>query len=151
MGRTKYLVLSLCLMILILTACNLTPKSETSEDSMNDIDQTDQVKISFFEDQETLKTISTDKEIKDFVNNLEIENWEVSKQPSNSSKDLVYDMYRQETVKLFHSGDRKMIEAGNITTYKDIPYIELNLKGFSFTFEVPQHVADYLSQLPHDS
>ena len=56
-------------------------------------------------------------------------------------------MYQEDTVKLGESGKQKgnLNEIAHMVTYKDVPYIEFSLNGYSFNFKVPKDVSKYLN------
>ncbi|ERN52017.1 hypothetical protein [Alkalihalophilus marmarensis] len=103
-------------------------------------------KIEVVKDSNTIATISGEEEITQFVDSLELDKWEMGSIPSGASKGLIYKLYSNETVKLGQSADDvNLIEVGTITIYENVPYIELNLKGFGLSFKVSERAADYLS------
>ncbi|MGE7610333.1 hypothetical protein ACQKML_27745 [Peribacillus frigoritolerans] len=92
-----------------------------------------------------LSVIDNQDEVSEFVNTLEINKWRIADTPS--TKEYMYKMYQEDTVKLGkpNTDKKELKQIATIITYKDSPYIELRTKKLHLNFKVPKDVAEYLS------
>lgn len=92
-------------------------------------------------------TISDDNEIKNFVDVLKIDEWDLEDIPSGATEGKTFKIYQKDTIKLGESEDQNedLNEVATLTTYKDVPNVEFNVKGLSFSFKVPKDVTEYLN------
>lgn len=94
-----------------------------------------------------LSVIDNQDEVNEFVNTLEINKWRIVDTPSTSTKEYIYKMYQEDTVKLGepNTDEEGLKQIATIITYKDSPYIELRTKKLHLYFKIPKDVAEYLS------
>jgi len=144
----KYLLLFL-LSSLLLFGCSAGGEKTDGVNWDAGFKETQKIEVMSSVDSEILATITDDKKIKDFIESLQLDRWELEKIPSEVVEDKKYKMYQSETVKFGESddGNNELNEVAEMTTYKDISYIKLNIKNTNFSFKVPEEVAEYLSNL----
>ncbi|MCM3170319.1 hypothetical protein [Peribacillus frigoritolerans] len=94
-----------------------------------------------------LSVIDNQDEVSEFVNTLEVDKWRIVDNPPNSTKEYIYKMYQEDTVKHGepNTDKKELKQIATIITYKDSPYIELRTKKLHLNFKVPKDVAEYLS------
>ncbi|MGM0890594.1 MAG: hypothetical protein ACQEW5_27585 [Bacillota bacterium] len=112
------------------------------------LDKSQKIEVSSEENPElVLSVIDNQDEVNEFVNTLEINKWRIADTPSTSTKEYIYKMYQEDTVKLGESNtdEKGLKQIATIITYKDSPYIELRTKKLHLYFKVPKDVAEYLS------
>lgn len=112
------------------------------------LDKSEKIEVSSEENPElVLSVIDNQDEVNEFVNTLEINKWRIVDTPSTSTKEYIYKMYQEDTVKLGepNTDEKGLKQIATIITYKDSPYIELRTKKLDLYFKVPKDVAEYLS------
>lgn len=112
------------------------------------LDKSEKIEVSSEENPElVLSVIDNQDEVNEFVNTLEINKWRIVDTPSTSTKEYIYKMYQEDTVKLGepNTDEKGLKQIATIITYKDSPYIELRTKKLHLYFKVPKDVAEYLS------
>lgn len=93
---------------------------------------------------EITKTITTPKDVDNFVSALEIENWKLKSLPDTASEVGSFEFSQEQTIKLLQTThDGTFSHIATITVY-DSPYICLEFCGLDMTFEVSPDTADYL-------
>ncbi len=112
------------------------------------LDKSEKIELSSEENPElVLSVIDNQDEVNEFVNTLKINKWRIVDTPSTSTKEYIYKMYQEDTVKLGepNTDEKGLKQIATIITYKDSPYIELRTKKLDLYFKVPKDVAEYLS------
>lgn len=112
------------------------------------LDKSEKIEVSSEENPElVLSVIDNQDEVNEFVNTLEINKWRIVDTPSTSTKEYIYKMYQEDTVKLGepNTDEKGLKQIATIITYKESPYIELRTKKLDLYFKVPKDVAEYLS------
>ena len=112
------------------------------------LDKSQKIEVSSKENPDlVLSVIDNQDEVSEFVNTLEIDKWRIEDTPSTSTKEYMYKMYQEDTVKLGepNTDKKEHKQIATIITYKDSPYIELRTKKLHLNFKVPKDVAEYLS------
>ncbi|MFS0604062.1 hypothetical protein [Peribacillus frigoritolerans] len=112
------------------------------------LDKSEKIEVSSEENPElVLSVIDNQDEVNEFVNTLEINKWRIVDTPSTSTKEYIYKMYQEDTVKHGepNTDEKGLKQIATIITYKDSPYIELRTKILDLYFKVPKDVAEYLS------
>ncbi|AZV62594.1 hypothetical protein [Peribacillus frigoritolerans] len=137
-------------MILIFVSVLLFGCSNEKKDLKEDpgLDKSEKIEVSSEENPElVLSVIDNQDEVNEFVNTLEINKWRIVDTPSTSTKEYIYKMYQEDTVKLGepNTDEKGLKQIATIITYKDSPYIELRTKKLHLYFKVPKDVAEYLS------
>ncbi|QLK07299.1 lipoprotein, putative [Priestia megaterium] len=95
-----------------------------------------------------LDTIDKKQDINTFINKLKVDKWNVADLPADAKKENVYKMYQEGTVKLgeaSNKGKKELKQVATITTYKGIPYIDVEIKNLNLNLKVPNDVSEYLS------
>ncbi|MFY0804775.1 hypothetical protein [Peribacillus frigoritolerans] len=94
-----------------------------------------------------LSVIDNQDEVSEFVNTLEVDKWRIVDNPPSSTKEYIYKMYQEDTVKHGepNTDKKELKQIATIITYKDSPYIELRTKKLHLNFKVPKDVAEFLS------
>lgn len=137
-------------MIFIFVSVLLFGCSNEKKDLKGDpgLDKSEKIEVSSEENPElVLSVIDNQDEVSEFVNTLEINKWRIEDAPSASTKEYIYKMYQEDTVKLGepNTDEKELKQIATIITYKDSPYIELRTKKLHLNFKVPKDVAEYLS------
>ncbi|MCY9140262.1 hypothetical protein [Peribacillus frigoritolerans] len=137
-------------MIFIFVSVLLFGCSNEKKDLKEDpgLDKSQKIEVSSEENPElVLSVIDNQDEVNEFVNTLEINNWRIVDTPATSTKEYIYKMYQEDTVKLGepNTDEKGLKQIATIITYKDSPYIELRTKKLHLYFKVPKDVAEYLS------
>ncbi|MCZ0875159.1 hypothetical protein [Peribacillus sp. AS_2] len=137
-------------MIFIFVSVLLFGCSNEKNDLKGDpgLDKSQKIEVSSEENPElVLSVIDNQDEVNEFVNTLEINKWRIVDTPSTSTKECIYKMYQEDTVKLGepNTDEKGLKQVATIITYKDSPYIELRTKKLNLYFKVPKDVAEYLS------
>lgn len=135
-------------MIFIFVSVLLFGCSNEKKDLKGDpgLDKSEKIEVSSEENPElVLSVIDNQDEVNEFVNTLEINKWRIVDTPS--TKEYIYKMYQEDTVKLGepNTDEKGLKQIATIITYKDSPYIELRTKKLHLYFKVPKDVAEYLS------
>lgn len=140
-------LLSITAVFLFIGCSSKTAKDETFIG--DSLEQTQKVDIIPSDGTDTI-TLSDDNDIKEFVLALKIDKWHLENIPSDADEKYIYKIYQQETKKLWGgiNKNRDLNEVATLTAYKDLPYIDFNIKGFSLSFKVPENVAEYLNTVP---
>ncbi|KQU25052.1 MULTISPECIES: hypothetical protein [Priestia] len=133
---------------ILLFGCSSKEK-EMKEDLDLGFDQAKKVGISSVNHPEiVLDTIDKKQDINTFINKLKVDKWNVADLPADAKKENVYKMYQEGTVKLgeaSNKGKKELKQVATITTYKGIPYIDVEIKNLNLNLKVPNDVSEYLS------
>jgi hypothetical protein len=133
---------------ILLFGCSSKEK-EMKENVDLGFDQAKKVKVSSVNHPEiVLNTIDKKQDIHTFINKLKVDKWNVADLPADAKKENVYYMYQEETVKLgevSNKGKKELKQVATITTYKGIPYIDVEIKNVNLNLKVPNDVSKYLS------
>jgi hypothetical protein len=133
---------------ILLFGCSSKEK-EMKENVDLGFDQAKKVKVSSVNHPEiVLNTIDKKQDIHTFINKLKVDKWNVADLPADAKKENVYKMYQEETVKLgevSNKGKKELKQVATITTYKGIPYIDVEIKNLNLKLKVPNDVSKYLS------
>lgn len=133
---------------ILLFGCSSKEK-EMQEDVDLGFDQAKKVEVSSVNHPEiVLDTIDKKQDINTFINKLKVDKWNVADLPADTKKENVYKMYQEGTVKLgeaSNKGKKELKQVATITTYKGIPYIDVEIKNLNLKLKVPNDVSEYLS------
>lgn len=133
---------------ILLFGCSSKEK-EMKEDVDLGFDQAKKVEVSSVNHPEiVLNTIDKKQDINTFINKLKVDKWNVADLPANAKKENVYKMYQEGTVKLgeaSNKGKKELKQVATITTYKGIPYIDVEIKNLNLKFKVPNDISEHLS------
>ena len=133
---------------ILLFGCSSKEK-EMKENVDLGFDQAKKVKVSSVNHPEiVLNTIDKKQDIHTFINKLKVDKLNVADLPADAKKENVYKMYQEETVKLgevSNKGKKELKQVATITTYKGIPYIDVEIKNVNLNLKVPNDVSKYLS------
>jgi len=134
MKKFIVLILSMTMFMMLLSACgfkeNISKSGEFKADEFIKMIKSDKIEIKSIDSSSVISTITDQKYVDQFVKNLKIQQWQMTSLPENSEVQYEY---------VLNNGK------ANIITFKDIPYVQLKIKGFNFTFKVPEDVANYLN------
>lgn len=74
---------------------------------------------------------------------MKMDKWEMQSAPLDTPQGKTFKMYQEDTTKLSESSkDKKELhEIGTMTVYKDVPYVEVEMKNKKMSFKVPEDVA----------
>ena len=133
---------------ILLFGCSSKEK-EMKEDVNLGFDQAKKVEVSSVTHPDVvLNTIDKQQDINTFINKLKVDKWDAAEIPADAKKENVYKMYQEGTVKLgetSNKGKKELKQVATITTYKGIPYIEVEIKNLNLKLKVPNDVSEYLS------
>lgn len=128
-------ILAIFVLVCFVTGCS-NEKDESSSQGIEVIDVATG---------ETKSVLTTDQEIDEFVDALLVDGWKMESRPNDAVAETKFVLNVQETIKLGESKDDISLTAGvTLTTYKDIDYITLDVKGFDLDFKLPSQTAEYL-------
>ena len=120
-------------------------------DKLKDFKKTQKIEVISSDDAEKMTTMTSNKEIESFIEELKMDDWDWDPVdlPSEAIKGKIFKIYRKDAAKLSWSKKNKdnLNEVATMTTYENVPYIKLNLKKFSFNFKVPEEVHEYLNSM----
>ncbi|MFE0565866.1 hypothetical protein ACFW1D_25665 [Priestia megaterium] len=133
---------------ILLFGCSSKEK-EMKEDVNLGFDQAKKVEVSSVNHPDVVvNTIDKQQDINTFINKLKVDKWNASEIPADAKKENVYKMYQEGTVKLGESsnkGKKDLKQVAAVTTYKGIPYIDVEIKNLNLQLKVPNDVSEYLS------
>lgn len=133
---------------ILLFGCSSKEK-EMKEDVNLGFDQAKKVEVSSVNHPDVVvNTIDKQQDINTFINKLKVDKWNASEIPADAKKENVYKMYQEGTVKLGESsnkGKKDLKQVATVTTYKGIPYIDVEIKNLNLQLKVPNDVSEYLS------
>ncbi|MED4286744.1 hypothetical protein P4678_29145 [Priestia megaterium] len=133
---------------ILLFGCSSKEK-EMKEDVNLGFDQAKKVEVSSVNHPEVvLNTIDKKQDINIFINKLKVDKWNVADLPADAKKENVYKLYQEGTVKLgeaSNKGKKELKQVATITTYKGIPYIDVEIKNLNLKLKIPNDVSEYLS------
>src|SRR5699024_772367 len=132
--------------LLFLTGCNTDNLKSDAKEWNNNLEKAQAIEVIPLEESDDPKTITANQEIKDFIESLQIDTWKTSSIPSDANKNKEFKMYQENTVKLGESleDEQELKEIAVITVYDDVSYIDLSMKNFSLSFEIPKDVTESL-------
>ncbi|WP_085521833.1 hypothetical protein [Tuberibacillus sp. Marseille-P3662] len=132
----------------LLVSCKVGDNKSDDKNWTASLDKAQKIEVLSPKGSEPITTMTNDQEIKKFVKALKLDKWKMKDVPSKAIKGEKYKMYQENTVKLGESGKGKneLNKIAGMTTYKDTPYIDFNIKNNTFSFKVPEEVAEYLSK-----
>ncbi|MGG2090833.1 hypothetical protein ABFY59_28885 [Priestia aryabhattai] len=133
---------------ILLFGCSSKEK-DMKEDVNLGFDQAKKVEVSSVNHPDiVLNTIDKQQDINTFINKLKVDKWNSAEIPADVKKENVYKMYQEGTVKLGESsnkGKKDLKQVATVTTYKGIPYIDVEIKNLNLQLKVPNDVSEYLS------
>ncbi|USK80085.1 hypothetical protein LHV56_25480 [Peribacillus frigoritolerans] len=112
------------------------------------LEKIQKIEVSSVKNPELILNVIDNKDgVNEFVNTLKVDKWSIVDIPSNATKENIYKMSQEDTVKLGESNtdEKELKQIATITTYKDSPFINFKTKKLNFSFKVPKDVAEYLS------
>ncbi|MCQ6532512.1 hypothetical protein [Bacillus mycoides] len=138
MKKIYMLFLFLLTASILLIGCSA--KKEKSDVSL---EKAQKIEIESLIDSSDKKTITDKKEITKLFESIKMES-----APLDTPQGKTFKMYQEDTPKLLDSGkDKKELnEIGTMTVYKDVPYVEVEMKNKKMSFKVPEDVAKDLLQ-----
>ncbi|PGD27275.1 hypothetical protein [Bacillus wiedmannii] len=97
---------------------------------------------------ESLTDSSDKKEIEKLFEVMKMDKWEMQSVPLDTQQGKTFKMYQEDTKKLSESSNDKkeLHEIGTMTVYKDVSYVEVEMKNKKMSFKVPEDVAKDLLQ-----
>ncbi|HDR7660050.1 TPA: hypothetical protein QCX68_005654 [Bacillus wiedmannii] len=97
---------------------------------------------------ESLTDSSDKKEIEKLFEVMKMDKWEMQSVPLDTPQGKTFKMYQEDTKKLSESSNDKkeLHEIGTMTVYKDVSYVEVEMKNKKMSFKVPEDVAKDLLQ-----
>lgn len=145
---SKVLLRYLTIFIVLVVALGCSDGSEESKsefDWMKMFEKSQKVKINDLHDYSQSISITENADIITFVENIEIDTWILTNSQEREDKAREIYLYQEATTRFFFSKG-KMKEVAVITTYNEIPYIDLQISNWTMSFKVPQHVMEFLNQ-----
>lgn len=129
------LILAVFILACLVTACT-NEKDESHAQGIEVIDVASG---------ETKSVLTTDQEIDEFVDTVLIDGWKIENRPDNAVAETEFVLNVQETIKLGEGKDDVSLTTGaTLTTYKDIDYVTVDVKGFHLDLKVTAQAAEYL-------
>ncbi|MCJ7842780.1 hypothetical protein MUB24_18230 [Lederbergia sp. NSJ-179] len=141
------------LSILMITGffAGCSPKQDlnfSAHEWKNSLGKSQKVEALKWDDSTASATLTDNKEIQNFVASLEMDTWELTEIPAEAEKELQYILYQEDTRRLGEGKTKQaeLKEIANIVTYRDLPYLEIEIKDWTMSFKVPEHVAEFVNQ-----
>ncbi|EEK76693.1 hypothetical protein COE58_21730 [Bacillus cereus] len=135
------------LFVLLLTASILLIGCSTKKEKADmDLEKAQKIEIESLNDSSDKKVITAKKEIEKLFEVMKMDKWEMQSAPLDTPHGKTFKMYQEDTPKLSESSkDKKELhEIGTMTVYKDVPYVEVEMKNKKMSFKVPEDVAKEL-------
>ena len=149
MLKRQLLLLLISISFLVLmVGCKAGNNHTDDKDWANDLEDTQKIEIRSSEHAKPVSIINDNQEITAFVKELKLDKWEIKGVPSNATKAKEIKFYHLDTIKLSESseGKKTLEQVATVSTYKDIPYLDLTLKSITLSFKVPKDVSFFLSE-----
>lgn len=151
----KKRVLTVFFLFGVFLLCSCSTQGEDSGNDWQDaLDKAQMIMVSNAETGEILREVSDTVEIAALVDSLAVDQWTLSKLPSESatpSLELTLAQESTETVLGDSENHGDMERIGTVTVYSEIPCISIEVLGFSFDFEVPQDAIDAIEKFAAQS
>ncbi len=135
------------LFVLMLTASVLLIGCSTKKEKADmNLEKAQKVEIESLTDSSEKTVITDKKEIEKLFEVMKMDTWEMQSAPLDTPQGKTFTMYQEDTPKLLDSSkDKKELhEIGTMTVYKDVPYVEVEMKNKKMSFKVPEDVAKEL-------
>ncbi|HDR7912096.1 TPA: hypothetical protein QCY05_001183 [Bacillus wiedmannii] len=137
------------LFIFLLTASFLVIGCSAKKEKADmNLEKAQKVEIESLTDSSDKKVITNKKEIEKLFEVMKMDKWEMESAPMDTPQGKTFKMYQEDTKKLSESSNDKkeLHEIGTMTVYKDVPYVEVEMKNKKMSFKVPEDVAKDLLQ-----
>ncbi|ADH09129.1 hypothetical protein BMB171_C4320 [Bacillus thuringiensis BMB171] len=110
------------------------------------LEKAQKVEIESLTDSSEKKVITDKKKIEKLFEVMKMDKWKMQSAPLDTPQGKTFTMYQEDTPKLLDSSkDKKELhEIGTMTVYKDVPYVEVEMKNKKMSFKVPEDVAKEL-------
>ena len=135
------------LFLLLLTASVLLIGCSTKKEKADmNLEKAQKVEIESLTDSSEKTVITDKKEIEKLFEVMKMDTWEMQSAPLDTPQGKTFTMYQEDTPKLLDSSkDKKELhEIGTMTVYKDVPYVEVEMKNNKMSFKVPEDGAKEL-------
>ncbi|MGF9765379.1 hypothetical protein [Bacillus albus] len=135
------------LFMLLITASFLVIGCSAKKEKANmNLEKAQKVEIESLTDSSDKKVMTDKKEIEKLFETMKMDKWEMQSAPLDTPQGKIFKMYQEDTPKLSESSkDKKELhEIGTMTVYKDVPYVEVEMKNKKMSFKVPEDVAKEL-------
>ncbi|MBY7144953.1 hypothetical protein KFZ56_18205 [Virgibacillus sp. NKC19-3] len=106
-----------------------------------------QVEVKEWDDTMPTFTMTEDEEIQTFVDILDVDTWEPAQVPDKAEKEKQFILYQEPTRRLGEAkANQSELQAiASIVTYRDAPYIELQISDWTTGFTVSESAAESLN------
>ncbi|AZQ45906.1 hypothetical protein ACJTM1_14235 [Bacillus sp. GX] len=130
-------------MLLVAASFLVIGCSEKKEKANMNLEKAQKVEVESLTDSSDKKVITDKKEIEKLFEAMQMDKWEMQSAPLDTPQGKTFKMYQEDTTKLSESSkDKKELhEIGTMTVYKDVPYVEVEMKNKKMSFKVPEDVA----------
>lgn len=127
-------------------------ESEDGSDSIPDyysgMEKTQQISVSAADSDEIINIVSEKKDIENFITALKIEEWKLGELPEDAQKNGEFSFSQEKTLKAGEKeSDGNLYDIMKMYSYKDQPYIRLEIAKMGLTFKVPDSAVRYLESL----
>ncbi|MGE6540238.1 hypothetical protein [Bacillus luti] len=132
------------LFVLLLTASVLLIGCSTKKEKADmNLEKAQKIEIESLTDLSDKKVITDKKEIEKLFEVMKVDKWEMQSAPLDTPQGKTFKMYQEDKPKLLDSSkDKKELhEIGTMTVYRDVPYVEVEMKNKKMSFKVPENVA----------
>ena len=132
------------LFVLLLTASVLLIGCSTKKEKADmNLEKAQKIEIESLTDLSDKKVITDKKEIEKLFEVMKMDKWEMQSAPLDTPQGKTFKMYQEDKPKLLDSSkDKKELhEIGTMTVYRDVPYVEVEMKNKKMSFKVPENVA----------
>ncbi|WP_028402341.1 hypothetical protein [Ectobacillus panaciterrae] len=146
MKKVYMIFISILSISIFLFGCSTKEKAIKEDFGLEKVQK---IEVSSVDNPELVLNVIDNKEnVNKFMNALKVDKWSIADIPSNATKENIYKMYQEETIKFGESSnkdEKKLKQIATIITYEDSPYINVKTKNLNFNFNVPKDVSKYLS------
>lgn len=117
-------------LFLLTTSILLIGCSTKKEKADMNLEKAQKIEVESLIDSSDKKTITDKKEITKLFELIKMDEWEMESAPMDTPQGKTFKMYQEDAPKLLDSSkDKKELhEIGTMTVYKDVPYVEVELK-----------------------
>lgn len=144
-GQSEYMMkrIMIVVMLCLLALCGCKNMSVADITVDNDAyTRTDRIDIIPTGSTEVIKTLESKEEVDDFIEQWNMDDWELTSLPEGTQKSGTFNFIKKENSEM---GKEKLIYVGELYAYKDSPYVTLKINGMTLSFSVSESVFHYLN------
>ena len=141
MRKILFILAVLCF---LMCGCQKNENSDASE-YQDELSKAQEITVVSEDTSKITRTITKDKDLKKFVNALDLEHWKLGELPDDAKKTGTFGFSQEETIKFGETKpDEKLYDVCEITIY-DQPYIDLEMGDIHMVFQITEQTANDLN------